>query len=94
MITNQLHLKSAKGREVHPRQYQHTLFDWDAAEAMKVQEANKKTLEQAQTLFNIKVIISNLYILKDTLDLGRTLWVGVNSALLIFKWLGKYAGWW
>ena len=61
---------------------------------MKVQEANKKTLEQAQTLFNIKVIISNLYILKDTLDLGRTLWVGVNSALLIFKWLGKYAGWW
>ena len=45
---------------------------------MKVQEADEKTLEQAQiiglniiTLFNVKVIVTNLYILKAILGLKK-----------------------
>ena len=47
MMMNQLHLNSADSQEAYARQYQCTLFGWDAAEAIKVQEATKKTLEQA-----------------------------------------------
>ena len=44
-MMNQLHLNSAKGREAYAKQYQHTLFDRDAAKAIKVWEVDKKTLE-------------------------------------------------
>ena len=47
MITNQLHLNSAGGREAYAKQYQHTLFEWDAAGATKVRKAEEKTLELA-----------------------------------------------
>ena len=45
MVTNQLHLNHTEGREAYARQYQCTLFEWDTAETIKVQEANEKILE-------------------------------------------------
>ena len=46
-MTNLLHLNSAEGREAYTRQYQCTLFDWDTAEAKKLPEIDKMTLERA-----------------------------------------------
>ena len=46
MMANQLHLNNSDGQEAYARQYQTTLFDWDATEATKVPEATKKTLER------------------------------------------------
>ena len=73
MMVNQLHLNNPDGREAYARQYQRTLFDWDATEAAKVPEATKKTLERGQILFNVKVIINDLKILKYMLNLQKAL---------------------
>ena len=45
MMMNLLHLNSTDSQEAYARQYQRTLFNWDAAEPTKVQEATKKTLK-------------------------------------------------
>ena len=60
-------MNSADGREVFAKQYQNTLFNWDTVEATKMRKADKRILERAQILFNFKVIVSNLHILKFNL---------------------------
>ena len=45
-MVNQLHLSNPNSQDVYERQYQHTLFDWETAEATKVPKATKKTLER------------------------------------------------
>ena len=73
MMVNKLHLVNPDIQEVYARQYQCTLFDWNAAEVMKALETRKKTLEKGKILLNIKVIFNDLKILKYMLNLDRTL---------------------
>ena len=78
MMVDQLHLNNPDGRDSYARHYQRTLFDWDAAEVLKVPETTEKTLERGKILFNIKAIVSNLKFLKVVLNLERTFWVGMK----------------
>ena len=81
-IANKLHLNNPDGQEAYARQYQRTLFDWDATEATKVPEATKKNLEREYILFSIKVIVSNLKIFKAIFKLAKALWVGVKFCIV------------
>ena len=82
MMVKQLHLNNPDSQEAYLKQYQRTLFDWDAVKATKVLEATKKTLERRQILFNVKFIVNDLKILKYMLYLDKALSVGVKFCVV------------
>ena len=80
-MVNQLHLNNPDGQDAYARQYKRTLFNWDAAEVTRVPESTRKTLKSGQILYNVKVIVSNLKILKAILNLDITFWAGVKFCI-------------
>ena len=67
MLKNWLHINSDEGCETFAHQYQCTLFDWSALAGIKEHTPTKKLHKQAQVLFNVWVVITDLYVLDNML---------------------------